>query len=261
MITAAGFEIGQSGVSNIEQRGDTHPQCIYQLALALNVTVEWLQTGRTPKHPQEATAALEQLDLIVGDAIEIQRQEKAAPSASTSTFPPPDLFRRSRTSSRLPQLPRDFPIVDVRPISRVPRHERLRGVDLAAEAMLGRISGFALRVPMFSGRHDAFCIRAMNGRMSPWREEGDLIHVDDRQPPHKGGYIVAVFADKKNYDGNPFWPIIVAQIVSATPSALRLKQFRPPREFEVARDDLMKIYRVVDLAELLSQKGGKQRNL
>src|SRR4051812_37893784 len=48
-VSKAGFPMGQTGISNIENRGDTQPQCIYQLAIALDVAVEWLQTGKGEK--------------------------------------------------------------------------------------------------------------------------------------------------------------------------------------------------------------------
>jgi transcriptional regulator with XRE-family HTH domain len=44
-ITGRGFQIGQSGIGNIEARGDVDALCIVQLAAALDVRPEYLQTG------------------------------------------------------------------------------------------------------------------------------------------------------------------------------------------------------------------------
>ncbi len=48
-VSRRGFKIGQSGIGNLEKRGNSEPKCIAQLSQALGVTAEWLQTGRGVK--------------------------------------------------------------------------------------------------------------------------------------------------------------------------------------------------------------------
>jgi len=49
-VTHAGYSITQGGIAQIERRGDTEPKSIVQLAEALGVSVNWLQTNRGDKH-------------------------------------------------------------------------------------------------------------------------------------------------------------------------------------------------------------------
>lgn len=50
-VSKLGFQIGQSGIYQIEKRGDSKPRCINQLAQALGVSIDWLQTGKGEKTP------------------------------------------------------------------------------------------------------------------------------------------------------------------------------------------------------------------
>ncbi len=48
-VTRAGYSITQGGIAQIERRGDTEPKSIVQLAQALQVSVNWLQSNRGDK--------------------------------------------------------------------------------------------------------------------------------------------------------------------------------------------------------------------
>src|SRR5918993_2945926 len=48
-VTRAGYSITQGGIAQIERRGDTEPKSIVQLAQALQVSVNWLQSVRGDK--------------------------------------------------------------------------------------------------------------------------------------------------------------------------------------------------------------------
>ncbi len=56
-VTRAGYKIGQAGIAQIERRGETAPKGIVQLAAALEVAIQWLQTGRGAKATAGAAAA------------------------------------------------------------------------------------------------------------------------------------------------------------------------------------------------------------
>src|SRR4030095_1850712 len=45
-VTRAGYSITQGGIAQIERRGDTEPKSIVQLAQALGLSVNWLQSTR-----------------------------------------------------------------------------------------------------------------------------------------------------------------------------------------------------------------------
>jgi transcriptional regulator with XRE-family HTH domain len=49
-VTRLGYKITQTGIDKIEKRDTARPKCLKELALALNVTQEWLLTGQEPKH-------------------------------------------------------------------------------------------------------------------------------------------------------------------------------------------------------------------
>lgn len=72
-VSRRGFKIGQSGIGNLEKRGDSEPKCIHQLAASLGVAVEWLQTGRgdkiaTFRTPDHKSVILERIPLRQADA-------------------------------------------------------------------------------------------------------------------------------------------------------------------------------------------------
>ena len=48
-VTRAGYSITQGGIAQIERRGDTEPKSIVQLAQALGLGVNWLQSTRGDK--------------------------------------------------------------------------------------------------------------------------------------------------------------------------------------------------------------------
>jgi len=48
-VTRLGYKISQTGIDKIEKRDTIRPKCLKELAIALNVTQEWLLTGQEPK--------------------------------------------------------------------------------------------------------------------------------------------------------------------------------------------------------------------
>lgn len=49
-VSRLGYKITQTGIDKIEKRDTARPKCLKELAIALNVTQEWLLTGHEPKH-------------------------------------------------------------------------------------------------------------------------------------------------------------------------------------------------------------------
>src|SRR5215212_1732876 len=77
----AGYSITQGGIAQIERRGETEPKSIVQLAQALGLSVNWLQSTRGDK-----TAGVspddEQLSMLPAG-----RRGRAAPSVSAPSSP------------------------------------------------------------------------------------------------------------------------------------------------------------------------------
>lgn len=71
-VSRLGYKISQTGIDKIEKRDTTRPKCLRELAVALNVTQEWLLTGSEPKHPGAETA----LDDIRKDARQLDPEEQ-----------------------------------------------------------------------------------------------------------------------------------------------------------------------------------------
>lgn len=67
-VSRLGYKITQTGIDKIEKRDTQRPKCLKELAVALNVTQEWLLTGIEPKQPSpdyridEIKRELRQLD-------------------------------------------------------------------------------------------------------------------------------------------------------------------------------------------------------
>lgn len=49
MVTRLGYKITQTGIDKIEKRDAQRPKCAKELAIALNVSEDWLVKGREPK--------------------------------------------------------------------------------------------------------------------------------------------------------------------------------------------------------------------
>ena len=63
-VTRAGYRISQGGIAQIERRGETEPKSIVQLAQALGVSVNWLQSNRGDK--MQGTVPGEELSVVLG---------------------------------------------------------------------------------------------------------------------------------------------------------------------------------------------------
>ena len=65
-VTKAGYSITQGGIAQIERRGDTEPKSIVQLAQALGLSVNWLQSIRGEKTAGVTGDDGEQLSMLAG---------------------------------------------------------------------------------------------------------------------------------------------------------------------------------------------------
>lgn len=71
-VTRLGYKITQTGIDKIEKRDTQRPKCLKELAIALNVSQEWLLTGQEPRH-----VAPDQLfDDIRKDARKLSKDEQ-----------------------------------------------------------------------------------------------------------------------------------------------------------------------------------------
>src|ERR1700754_1024504 len=81
-VTRAGYSITQGGIAQIERRGDTEPKSIVQLAQALGLSVNWLQSTRGDKTAGVIGDDGEQLTMMPSG-----RRGRAAASGSAPSGP------------------------------------------------------------------------------------------------------------------------------------------------------------------------------
>src|SRR5206468_3436341 len=125
-VTRAGYSITQGGIAQIERRGDTEPKSIVQLAQALQLSVNWLQSNRGDKTLGVSGAEDdEQLSLAEGGK-RGRRGGAAAASAAAraaSGRPPLQVFASAQGGNEGAML------LSNEPVSWIPRDPRLEGIQ------------------------------------------------------------------------------------------------------------------------------------
>lgn len=112
----------------------------------------------------------------------------------------------------------------------------------------GEVVFHAPRPPQFSGRPDLFAVIVQNDSMSPWREPGSMAYLEGRKPPRSGDYVVI---EMKAQRGDSVKPALLKRLIAMTPTKFKLQQYSPAKVFEIDRDDVAKMFRVLDTDELL----------
>lgn len=218
-VTRRGFTITQAGISNIENRGVSNPQCLPELAAALGLSASWLRTGRGPRN-----------DGIADEAEAFQPE----PNAKLHDEAPPLPSRG--------EMPKDVPVFGT-----------VVGGNSAAMAdfeLNGEIVDFVRRPPRFAGRRDVFAAYYQGESMLYWREPGQLIYFERAKPPRVNDYVL-VELKPPSHDGDGVRPALIKRLLGITPTKIRLRQYNPPKDFEIDRERVLQIVRAVDLDELL----------
>ncbi len=147
-VSRRGFRIGQSGIGNLEKRGDSQPKCISQLATALGVTVEWLQTGKGVKVAASQTQPN-------GNKSDIDIVRGVRPLVAATE--PLVIFRSAIASGR------------------------------AGEILIYKEkAGAATRPVELEFSKEAFAFRVIDDSSSPVYEVRDLLLIDPSSPPAPG---------------------------------------------------------------------------
>jgi phage repressor protein C with HTH and peptisase S24 domain len=122
------------------------------------------------------------------------------------------------------------------------------GGDEGDFEMNGTAVFHAPRPPQFVGRADVFAVIVQNNSMSPWREPGSLAYAESRKPPRNGDYVII---EMKAARGDHVRPAFLKKLVAMTPTKFKLQQYEPAKQFEVDRDKVFRMYRVLDADELM----------
>ena len=123
-VTRAGYSITQGGIAQIERRGDTEPKSIVQLAQALQLSVNWLQSNRGDK----TTGAMggeddDQLSLVEGGRRGRRGAASSAAARAAGGRPPLQVFASAQGGSEGAML------LSNEPVSWIPRDPRLEGIQ------------------------------------------------------------------------------------------------------------------------------------
>lgn len=112
----------------------------------------------------------------------------------------------------------------------------------------GEVIDYVRRPPRLVGRKDVFVLYVQGSSMSPWREPGQMVYLEQNRPPRPGEYIVIEMAPSP---GEEVKPAMIKRLVSTSPARIRLRQYNPDKEFDVDRTKVRAIYRVMDWDELM----------
>lgn len=97
------------------------------------------------------------------------------------------------------------------------------------------------------GRDDVFCFHVRTGEMANMFRPGALVVVEDRLPKAEDGALIELGDDDKR----GMRRMILREVVSIEDDRLRVRQFKPPRTTTILRKDIVKIYRVMPLSEIM----------
>lgn len=134
------------------------------------------------------------------------------------------------------QMPRDIPIFGT-----------VSG-GAGALQMNGDPIDWVRRPPRLDGRPDVFGLYVEDLSMVPAYRPGALILVERARPPSPGDDVVIELRPSNPREDQR---AIIKRLVALTPTIVRLEQFNPAKELEFPRKQIIHMYRVMTLAELL----------
>jgi phage repressor protein C with HTH and peptisase S24 domain len=146
-VTRAGYRITQGGIAQIERRGETEPKSIVQLAQALGVSVNWLQTDRGDK--LQGVIPGEEVPGVPG---QIRRRLEPAPVPAA----PLQVFASAQGGAE------GAMILSNEPVAWIPRDTRLEGI------------------------REAYGCFVAGDSMEPAYERGNLLLVNPTAEPNPG---------------------------------------------------------------------------
>ncbi|SEP41569.1 Helix-turn-helix domain-containing protein [Rhodospirillales bacterium URHD0017] len=206
-VTKAGYSITQGGIAQIERRGDTEPKSIVQLAQALGLSVNWLQSIRGDK-TAGVSADDDQLSMIPSGG----RRGRGAAASSPPSGPrqPLQVFASAQGGSE------GAMILSNEPVSWLPRDPRLEGVA------------------------DAYGCFVSGDSMEPAYEKGNILLVNPTARPEPGDDVVLMREDK---DGQRY--VLIKRLVKINQQSWTVKQYNPAKTFTLPRKEWSKAHLVI----------------
>lgn len=89
------------------------------------------------------------------------------------------------------------------------------------------------------GRNDLFAVYIHGTKMSPWRDEGEIVLAEKERPPAELDHVVIVMAidDRKH--------CLVRQLLHSSDAAYRVRQHCPGKTTSISKKAVSSIYRVM----------------
>ena len=212
-VTRAGYSITQGGIAQIERRGDTEPKSIVQLAEALGLSVNWLQTNRGEKSRASDRESSAQLDLPAAGR-KGRPLEPILPRPNVRTglnkSGPLQVFASAQGGTE------GAMVLSSEPVAWIPRDSRLEGIT------------------------DAYGCFVSGDSMEPAYERGNLLLVNPTAPVGPGDDCVFV---RETPDGTRY--VLIKRLVKANAQSWTVKQYNPARTYTLARKDWQKAHLVI----------------
>lgn len=205
-VTRAGYSITQGGIAQIERRGETEPKSIVQLAQALGVSVNWLQSMRGEK---TAGVAADDLQLSMLPSVR-HGKAGARPAAGPEPRQQLQVFASAQGGEEGAMT------LSNEPVAWLPRDARLEGVE------------------------EAYGCFVSGDSMEPAYEKGNILLVNPRAPVNPGDDVVFMREDKS---GTRY--VLVKRLVRRNESSWTVKQYNPPKTFTLPRKEWRKAHLVI----------------
>ncbi len=174
------------------------------------------------------------------DVQELQDHNRSSSDLSTEVRAIPDERQKIVTAPPLPEraaMNRDIPVL---------------GTSLAGSAGDFQMNNgdpidFVRRPPHLAGRKGLLALYVQGESMRPWKKPGQLVFIDQKTP-QIGDHVVVEMRPAGPDDERPAF---LKLLLAVTATKVRLGQYKPAKEFEIARAKVHKIYRVLEVEELL----------
>lgn len=149
-------------------------------------------------------------------------------------------------------------IVSVPPLLTAPRQETDPGVPMSGTSIAGSRGDFQMNngeigrvkeTPAgLRGKKDVFGVWVDGDSMRPWKKPGQLVLLDPHKRPLVNDHVVV---EMKAVPPDEDRPAFLKLLVGRSGTKIRLRQYNPDKTFEVDAKKVHKLYRVMELEEII----------
>lgn len=176
--------------------------------------------------------------------LDLQETLTVHDSVNTEISPAPHVMSEERqkivTAPPLPErasMNRDIPVMGT----------SLAGREGDFQMNNGDPIDFVRRPSHLAGRKGLMALYVQGDSMRPWKKPGQLVFIDAKTP-QIGDHVVIELRPTGPDDDRPAF---LKLLLAITPTKVKVAQYKPAREFEILRAKVHKIYRVLEVEEVL----------